>query len=84
MMGSMPVIRLAETGGVRLMPSENRMYAPPTCTTPSASTAAMVGREKSLSPKHRGVKITPAASCPKKQEDRASAFLPMFIMNTPA
>ena len=83
-MGSMPVIRLAVTGGVRLMPRENRMYAPPTCTAPRAKTAAKVGAEKSVSPKHRGVSSTPAVSWPKKQEEMASAFSPVFIMNTPA
>lgn len=61
-MGSIPVIRLAVTGGVYLIPSEKRIYAPPTWMIPSASTAAMTGSEKSLSAVHSGEKSMPAVS----------------------
>ena len=52
--------------------------------TPSARTGSRTGREKSVSRKHRGVNRRPAASWPRKQEEIASAFLPVFIIKTPA
>ena len=48
------------------------------------SDASYAFKEKSISPKHSGVRMIPAASWPRKQEEIGSAFSPVFIINTPA